>query len=73
MKIIDAFTFLNEIDLVKARFEYLNDIVTDFVVVESNQTWRHQKNISCFDVVYHTLPSAIKSKIHYVLAEWPDR
>ena len=37
MRVIDAFTFLNEVDLVKARFEYLNDIVTDFIVVESNQ------------------------------------
>ena len=33
MKIIDAFTFLNEVDLVKARLEYYNDIVTDFVII----------------------------------------
>jgi hypothetical protein len=72
MKIIDAFTFLNEVDLVKARLEYLNDIVTDFVIVESNQTWRHQRNKPFFHQVLKTLPEKIKNKIHYVVAEWPD-
>jgi len=72
MRIIDAFTFLNEVDLVKARLEYLNNIVTDFVIVESNQTWRHQRNTPFFHQVLETLPDEIKNKIHYVVAEWPD-
>lgn len=72
MRIIDAFTFLNEVDLVKARFEYLHEKVTDFIVVESNQTWRHQKNKPFFDKVLKHLPDHIKNKIHYVVASWPD-
>jgi len=38
MKIIDAFTFNNEIDIVKARLEYLYDHVDQFLIVESNYT-----------------------------------
>jgi hypothetical protein len=72
-KIIDAFTFLNEIDLVKARLEYYNDIVTDFVIIESNQTWRHQKNQTFFNTILDTLPIEIKNKIHYVVCDWPDK
>lgn len=72
MRIIDAFTFLNEVDLVKARFELLNDTVTDFIVVESNQTWRHQPNKPFFADVLKTLDRSLQKKIHYVVAEWPD-
>lgn len=72
MKIIDAFTFLNEVDLVKARLEYYNDIVTDFVIIESNQTWRHQPNTPFFSQVISTLPKNIQEKIHYKIAEWPN-
>jgi beta-1,4-mannosyl-glycoprotein beta-1,4-N-acetylglucosaminyltransferase len=72
MRIIDAFTFLNEVDLVKARLEYLNDIVTDFVIVESNQTWRHQPNEPIFSQILKDLDPIIKSKIHHVVVEWPD-
>ena len=71
-KIIDAFTFLNEIDLVKARLEYYNDIVTDFVIIESNQTWRHQKNQTFFHEILDVLPEEIKNKIHYTVCKWPD-
>jgi len=72
MKIIDAFTFLNEVELVKARLEYLNPYVTDFVIIESNQTWRHQKNEPFFKTIIPTLPQEIQNKIHHVVAEWPD-
>ncbi len=71
-KIIDAFTFLNEIDLVKARLEYYNDIVTDFVIIESNQTWRHQKNQTFFHTILDSLPLDMKKKIHYVVKVWPN-
>jgi len=72
MRIIDAFTFLNEVELVKARLEYLNDIVTDFIIIESNQTWRHQPNTPIFADVIPTLPADIQAKIHHVVAKWPD-
>jgi hypothetical protein len=72
MRIIDAFTFLNEVELVKARLEYLNDYVTDFIIIESNQTWRHQPNTPTFHDVLPTLPIDIQKKIHYVVATWPN-
>jgi hypothetical protein len=37
--IIDCCTFLNELDMLEARLEYLNDHVDYFVVVESNYTF----------------------------------
>lgn len=39
MKIIDAFIFSNEIDILKGRLEYLYNIVDYFVIVESNITF----------------------------------
>lgn len=70
-RIIDAFTFLNEVDLVKARLEYLNDVVTDFVIIESNLTWRNETNIPFFKTIYDTLPNKIKHKIHHKVISWP--
>jgi hypothetical protein len=72
MRIIDAFTFLNEVELVKSRLEYLNEYVTDFVIVESNMTWRHQKNEPFFEKIIPELPLDIQKKIHHVVATWPD-
>lgn len=37
--IIDCFTFFNEIEMLEARLEYLNDVVDYFVIVESNTTF----------------------------------
>ena len=38
-KIIDCFTFYNEIDMLTYRLNVLNDIVDYFILVESNQTF----------------------------------
>jgi len=38
IKIIDCFTFYNEIDMLTFRLNVLNDIVDYFILVESNQT-----------------------------------
>lgn len=72
MRIIDAFTFLNEVDLVQARFEYYRDLVTDFIVVESNQTWRHQPNQPIFADILKTLDPELQQKIHHVVCDWPN-
>jgi beta-1,4-mannosyl-glycoprotein beta-1,4-N-acetylglucosaminyltransferase len=39
MKIIDAFIFYNEIDLIKYRINILNDIIDYFIIVESDKTF----------------------------------
>ena len=36
--IVDAFTFLNEKELVELRIKYLNDVVDCFLIVEANVT-----------------------------------
>ena len=36
-KIVDCFTFFNELELLEIRLEYLYDVVDHFVIVESNQ------------------------------------
>jgi len=38
MKIIDCFTFYNEVDMLKYRLEVLNDVVDHFVIVEATHT-----------------------------------
>ena len=38
-KIIDCFTFYNEIDMLTYRLNVLNDVVDYFILVESNQTF----------------------------------
>lgn len=39
MKVYDCFTFFNEIDLLKIRLEFLEEVVDYFVIVESNITF----------------------------------
>jgi len=65
MKIIDAFTFFNEIDLLKIRLEFLYNHVDHFIICESNVThsgapkpWNYLDNISSLE--------AYKDKIIYV-------
>ncbi len=39
IKIIDCFTFYNELDLLEYRLNVLNDVVDYFIIVEANQTF----------------------------------
>ena len=41
--LIDAFTYFNEKELVELRLKYLDSIVDQFVVVESNVTFTGKK------------------------------
>ena len=38
MKIIDCFTFYNELDLLNYRLNILNNVVDYFIIVESTHT-----------------------------------
>ena len=42
-KIIDCFTFFNELDLLEVRLKYLYDVVDHFVIVEANRTYSGNK------------------------------
>ena len=61
MKIIDAFTFFNEIDLLKIRLELLYNHVDTFVICESNLTHAGK------DKKYHFLEN------HKHFKKWEDK
>ena len=39
IKLIDAFIFFNEVELLKFRLQYLSDVVDYFIIAESNRTF----------------------------------
>lgn len=56
MKIIDAFLFSNEVDLLKYRLEIMYDVVDNFILVEAKQTFTgiakelyYKKNMKLFE------------------------
>jgi beta-1,4-mannosyl-glycoprotein beta-1,4-N-acetylglucosaminyltransferase len=64
MKIIDAFTFFNEIDLLKIRLEYLHQHVDHFIICESNVT--HSGAPKSWNFLDHSKDfEAYKDKIIY--------
>lgn len=63
-KVIDAFIFFNEFDLLKLRLEYLNDIVDYFIICESNYTFSGKEKPYYLDEILNELPENIVSKIH---------
>lgn len=48
-KIVDCFTFYNEIDLLNLRLEYLYDTVDHFVIVEADTTFNGKSKPLIFD------------------------
>lgn len=68
MKIIDAFTFYNEFDILQLRLEYLNDIVDYFIISESNYTHSGKPKPYYLNEVLDKIPEEIRKKIislHY--------
>lgn len=71
MKVIDAFSFFNEIDLIKLRLEYLDDVVDHFIVSECNLTHSGKPKPYYLQKVIGSLPAHLQSKIISVKYE-PD-
>jgi beta-1,4-mannosyl-glycoprotein beta-1,4-N-acetylglucosaminyltransferase len=68
MKVIDAFTFYNEFDMLQLRLEYLNDVVDYFIIAESNYTHSGKPKPYYLEEVLHQIPEEIQKKIislHY--------
>tara|TARA_B100001123_G_scaffold31425_1_gene32994 strand:- start:50 stop:868 length:819 start_codon:yes stop_codon:yes gene_type:complete len=63
--IIDAFTFLNEKELVELRVKYLNDIVDCFLIVEADVTHTGKKKKWNFPDVLKNGLKKFSSKIQY--------
>ena len=69
-KIIDCFTFYNELDLLFYRLTILNDIVDTFIIVESNYTHTGNKKALFFEQHKH-LFKRFAEKIIYVVVDLP--
>lgn len=71
-KVIDCFSFYNELDLLKFRLNYLNDVVDKFVLIEATVTYAnnpkplyYQENTELF--------GRYKNKIiHVIVDDMPD-
>jgi len=69
-KIIDCFTFYNEIDLLFYRLTLLNDVVDKFVIVESNQTHAGNKKILYYETNKY-LFKKFEDKIVHIVVDLP--
>ena len=63
--IVDAFTFLNEKELVELRVKYLNDIVDCFLVVEADVTHTGKEKKWNFPDLLKNGLKEFSSKIQY--------
>jgi beta-1,4-mannosyl-glycoprotein beta-1,4-N-acetylglucosaminyltransferase len=74
MKIIDCFTFYNEIDLLKYRINLLKDVVDYVVLVESRHTYVGNEKILYFDEFKKEFPSYDNSRIiHVIVDDFPHK
>jgi beta-1,4-mannosyl-glycoprotein beta-1,4-N-acetylglucosaminyltransferase len=67
-KIVDAFTFYNEIQLLSYRLHVLYDIVDYFIIVEANHTFMGTPKPSLLEEQIH-LFAKFKSKIIHVMVD----
>src|SRR5208337_3284906 len=67
MKIIDAFMFFDELDLLEVRLNELNPIVDHFVIVESLERFGSCKPKSAFLQENWNVVKSFEHKIKYVL------
>lgn len=71
IKVIDSFSFFNEVELLKLRLHYLNDVVNYFVISESNYTHSGKSKPYYLDEVLPKIDKDIKKKIIRIKYE-PD-
>jgi len=69
-KIVDCFTFYNELDLLNYRLNILDDVVDYFVLVEANQTHSGKPKKLFFDENKERF-AKFKDKIIYVVVDLP--
>lgn len=63
MKVIDAFIFFNELDVLKMRLSYLQNIVDYFVICESDATFTGAPKPYYLDSIITSLSKDIQAKI----------
>jgi beta-1,4-mannosyl-glycoprotein beta-1,4-N-acetylglucosaminyltransferase len=74
MKIIDCFSFYNELDLLKYRINILKDVVDYVVIVESTHTHVGNEKILYFDKFKKEFPLYDNSRIiHVIVDDFPHK
>lgn len=63
MKVIDSFIFFNEVEMLKFRLNYLNEIVDYFVICECNCTFSGKEKPYYLDEIINQLDKNIQNKI----------
>jgi beta-1,4-mannosyl-glycoprotein beta-1,4-N-acetylglucosaminyltransferase len=71
MKIIDCFTFYNELDLLTYRLNLLNNIVDYFVIVEAKYTHVGKEKPLFFDENRHLFENFNNKIIHIIVNDFP--
>lgn len=71
MKIIDCFTFYNEINMLKFRLEYLYDIVDHFVLVEATLTHSGNQKPLYFEENKSMFSKYLDKIVHIVVTDLP--
>ena len=71
-KIIDCFTFYNELDMLKFRLEYLYDTVDHFVLVEATRTHAGNPKSLYFQDNKHLFQPYLDKIVHVVVEDMPD-
>jgi hypothetical protein len=71
IKVIDSFSFFNEVELLKLRLNYLNDVVDYFVISEGKYTHSGKSKPYYLDEVLPEIDEDIKKKIIRIKYE-PD-
>lgn len=62
-KIIDSFNFFNEFNILKLRLNYLNDVVDNFIICESNHTYSYIPKPYYLDEILDDFSEDIRKKI----------
>lgn len=63
IKVIDGFSFFNEVEMLKLRLNYLNEVVDYFVISECKYTHSGNPKPYYLDEVLEELPEDIRNKI----------
>src|SRR5258708_39815679 len=72
MKIIDCFTFFNEIDLLLFRCKELNDVVDYFVLVEANRNFSNLDKPFYFEDNKNLFQEYIHKFVHIKVEDMPS-
>lgn len=72
-KVVDCFTFYNELDLLNYRLNVLNDVVDYFVIVESEHTHTGKKKPLIFNENRHLFGKFNAKIVHVVVDDFPHK